>query len=400
MKHYSSIFMGHIPLGKLFFLRLENALLLSLKGDIVEIVSDYDKLESDLESWCRFKGEVFLGKSILPHCYSYKIKKHSNTHFPSLPNKEEVLFQTLNPSMISPKEHGLAPRGVSVESTSVPYYFELSAKNDVWSENLKRIYEDSKFSQWNASSDIAWSEVGEYDPKMEFAIAQIMTYLVENEFSALYVPAKFLPQVSPYYTEVPLLLSSIIGDEARHIEVFTKRAIATGLGVQYSSQNTQQSLYTLFKEDDYFKSSFLLHIMGEGTFIDLLGFLESYAQDEPTKKLLNLAKRDESRHVAYGMNNVKNTLSNNPYRIERIKEAVFRRKAYLDELSGESSLLIETLAIFAGGGDSPAQIQRGLDAVEELKAKMEKNRTKRLIECGIDEELANELSKAHTPNFM
>ena len=48
-----------------------------------------------------------------------------------------------------------------------------------------------------------------------------MTYLVENEFSALYIPAKFISKINPYYMEVPLFLSSLMNDEARHIEVFT-----------------------------------------------------------------------------------------------------------------------------------------------------------------------------------
>ena len=235
---------------------------------------------------------------------------------------------------------------------------------------------------------------------MESSIAQIMTYLVENELSALYVPSKFLPQISPYFHEVPLLLSSIIGDEARHIETFIKRAKATGLGLQYSTLATQQSLYTLFRERDYFASSFLLHIMGEGTFIDLLRFLEDFAQDEPTKKLLSLARKDEKRHVAYGINNVKNALTHNPAKINFLKDIVFKRKHYLDEFSTESTLLLESLAIFAGGGDEVSKIKQGFEAVEDLKQKMESNRTKRLIECGIDEELARDLSRAHTPNFM
>ena len=56
------------------------------------------------------------------------------------------------------------------------------------------------------------------------------------------------------------------------------------------------------------------------------------------------------------------------------------------------------MAILRGGGEE--HILRGFEEVLELKKKMEKNRTNRLIECGIDEELAIDLSKAHTPNFM
>ena len=200
--------------------------------------------------------------------------------------------------------------------------------------------------------------------------------------------------------EVPLFLSSLMNDEARHIEVFTKRANANGGGFQYSSEVTQRSLYSLFKEDDYIKSSFLLHVMGEGTFIDLLSFLEKYMPDDATKKIIKLAKRDEQRHVAYGMEHVKSAIKQNPKRINALKNSAFKRKEFMDEINTESSIVLESLAILAGGGDEPNLYKKGFDLVEELKKKMNENRIKRLIDIGMDEDLANDISKVHTPNFM
>lgn len=139
--------------------------------------------------------------------------------------------------------------------------------------------------------------------------------------------------------------------------------------------------------------------MDEGTFVDLLHFLEDHILDAPTKTLLRLARRDEIRHVAHGMTHIKQGLSRNPNKINQLKRSVFERRNYLDELSGESTLLLESLAVITGG-DTPSAIRKGFEALEKLKKKMEQNRTKRLMECGIDEELARELSKAHTSNFM
>ncbi len=98
------------------------------------------------------------------------------------------------------------------------------------------------------------------------------------------------------------------------------------------------------------------------------------------------------------MSNIKYAIAQNPAKIQALKEVVFARKHYLDTQSSESSLLLESMAILRGGGEE--HILRGFEEVLELKKKMEKNRTNRLIECGIDEELAIDLSKAHTPNFM
>ena len=395
----SCIFMGSLPIGAFFFMRLENAFLLVSKGDIIEVVSDWDNLENDLSMWCAFKGEEFIQKRAI----SQNTDSKGNFIY-ILRKKSPTRFQKFDcTSHIAPPTQGLAPNGVQVELASPNYHFSIESNNDIWSNNISQIYEDSKKSQWNATTDIKWQEIPEFSPALQFAIAQIMTYLTENEFSALYIPARFLGQISPFFTPIPLLLSSIIGDESRHIESFIKRANITGLGVQYSTLTTQQSLFSLWNEKDYFKSSFLLHIMGEGTFIDLLKFLEESFRalgDEASAYLLALARKDESRHVAYGINNVKQAIAQNPAKIVALKEVVFARKNYLDAQSGESSLLLESMALLRGGGEDSVLISNGFEEVQELKKKMEKNRTKRLVECGIDEELALDLSRAHTPNFM
>lgn len=231
----SCVFMGALPLGTLFFMRLENAFLLTQIGALIEVVSDWDNLENDLMMWCAFKGETFKEKRVISQNadskgnFIYVLRKKSPTRF----HKFDTLSHT------SPPTQGLAPNGVQVELASPNYHFGIESNNDIWSSNVEQIYEDSKKSQWNATTDIKWEQMPKFSPSLQFAIAQIMTYLTENEFSALYIPARFLGQISPFFTPVPLLLSSIIGDEARHIESFIKRANITGLGVQYSTLTTQ-----------------------------------------------------------------------------------------------------------------------------------------------------------------
>ena len=46
---------------------------------------------------------------------------------------------------------------------------------------------------------------------------QIMTFLAENEYAALYVPARFIGQIHPHFTEAALFLSTVMVDEARHM---------------------------------------------------------------------------------------------------------------------------------------------------------------------------------------
>lgn len=413
LDHCISIFTGHIPPSKELFLKLENAFLVANQNEIIEIVSFKSNIEIELRGWAKLKGHLYLGRESLKEQFSYKIQKIGKNNFtgtPSWGNKMNGIDSS-NPKLKdlnlsdeilnkAPDDNGLLTRGIITQEGTPFYDFELSHKELVWSEPVSILYEEGKNLQWNATTDIAWNEIPNLDPVLEKAICQIMTYLVENEFSALYIPGKFISRINPYYMEVPLFLSSLMNDEARHIEVFTKRANANGGGFQYSSEVTQRSLYSLFKEEDYIKSSFLLHVMGEGTFVDLLNFLEKHMPDEATRKIIKLAKRDEMRHVAYGMEHVKSAIEQNPKRINALKNTAFKRKEFMDEINSESSILLESLAILAGGSDQPADYKKGFDLVEELKEKMNINRIKRLIDIGMDEDLANEISKVHTPNFM
>ncbi|MDX4035785.1 ferritin-like domain-containing protein [Aliarcobacter skirrowii] len=411
--HCISIFTGNLPPSKALFLRLENAFLICNTYEIIEIVSFKEFIETELRAWARLKGHLYLGREKLKNQYSYKIQKIVKNDYLQKASwgKKMQGINTSNPKLKdldlsddilvkAPDNNGLLTRGIVTQENSPIYDFELSYKEQVWSNPISVLYEEGKNLQWNATTDIPWNEIPNLNPVLEKAICQIMTYLVENEFSALYIPAKFVSKINPYYMEVPLFLSSLMNDEARHIEVFTKRANANGGGFQYSSEVTQKSLFSLFKEDDYIKSSFLLHVMGEGTFVDLLTFLEKYMPDEATKKIIRLSKRDEMRHVAYGIEHVKSAIEQNPNRINALKNTAFKRKEFMDEVNGESSLLLESLAILAGGSDEPDAYKRGFDLVEELKQKMNENRVKRLINIGMDEDLANDISKVHTPNFM
>src|SRR6202008_1556568 len=102
--------------------------------------------------------------------------------------------------------------------------------------------EQAKSQQWNGTTDIPWSDLPSLPGDVERAVCQLMTFLAENEYAALYIPAKFLPRINAQYVEAVLFLGTMIADEARHIEAFTKRALANGGGLQYSAALTEWSL--------------------------------------------------------------------------------------------------------------------------------------------------------------
>src|SRR4030095_3640646 len=86
------------------------------------------------------------------------------------------------------------------------------------------------------------------------------------------------------------------GGEARHIDVFLKRGRLCGVRLGISSVTTSRSLLSLLQIDDFTEATFLLSVLGEGTFLDLLSFIERHAPDDATAELTRRAKNDESRH--------------------------------------------------------------------------------------------------------
>jgi len=59
-------------------------------------------------------------------------------------------------------------------------------------------------------------------------------------------------------------------DEARHIEVFTRRAFLKRTQLGLSTAGGQASLQTLVDEPNFAIAAFLLSVLGEGTFLNLL----------------------------------------------------------------------------------------------------------------------------------
>ncbi len=122
---------------------------------------------------------------------------------------------------------GLAPRGALVESSGpVRPAFDLDEREMVWADIAPQLYANAAAKQWDPAVAVDWGASFDLAPEIEDAVVQIMTYLVENEQAALVVPARFLGRIHPHYREVLQLLAVQVADEARHMEIFTRRGAA------------------------------------------------------------------------------------------------------------------------------------------------------------------------------
>jgi len=296
---------------------------------------------------------------------------------------------------------GLAARGAKVEAGGPEFHFGLNSKEKVWADNVPRLYLQAAAAQWNPATAIDWNAGFELPPEIETAVVQVMTYLIENETAALLVPAKFLAQVHPHFREVMQLLAIQVADEARHIEVFTRRATLRHKGeLGLSTASGQQSLKTLLDEPDFTLASFLLSVLGEGTFLNLLWFLEQHAPDPVTRQVARLAAQDEARHVAFGMSHLQYMIALEPNTLERLAGAINRRHDALAQTAGLNEEVFDALTLLAAGTWTPKAIAQGFEKVQHLKQEMEIDRTGRLEKLGFSRDQASVLSALHTRNFM
>jgi hypothetical protein len=265
----------------------------------------------------------------------------------------------------------------------------------VWSEGIENLYEQAKLRQWNATTDVPW-ELGRDVPEpLELALCTVLTWMVQQEFAAWYVPAKFIPRIHPAYVEPALFLSTQVVDEARHVEAFTKRLFLNGVGFVGSYPATESTIEGLIQQDDFDKASFLLHVLGEGTFLDLFGFLRRYAPDEASRVMFARAHEDESRHVAYGTQRMRSRLSSDPSVVDTFVEGLEERIAFAQEVSGIPPTVEEALVALAAGGERGPAYGRAVDAVREFEAGMSEHRIKRLAGSGFSDAAAQHISDLH-----
>src|SRR4030095_4079951 len=156
-----------------------------------------------------------------------------------------------------------------------------------------------------------------------------MTFLAENEYSALYVPAKWIARIHPHFAETILFLSTQVSDEARHIEVFVKRAVANGGGLQFSSGSTQASLKSLLDQEQFVAASFLLSVLGEGTFLDLLRYIERHAPEPVTRDIARRTRIDETRHVHFALAHIRHALQADVKIRDMLRRAITERASAL-----------------------------------------------------------------------
>ena len=259
-------------------------------------------------------------------------------------------------------------RGAAHRQDSPRYSNIWNEKNASWSAAAGLLYEEAIARQWSSAVDVPWAELPEIDEDLELAMSQLMTFLTQVEFIAGDVPGQYAANVSPDFMEVGLFLATQIMDEARHLDVFRKRALANGVGLLQAGNGA----IGLMQSQDFTEMTATLHLVGEGFVQSLFRMGEMFAQTEVDKKMFRLAAQDESRHVAFGVMHMKHVLEQEPERKEEIHTYLDRQEGLLGLGSTQAGLTGggptgESLAILLGGGKDEVHLEEGYRRLSAIR---------------------------------
>jgi len=287
-----------------------------------------------------------------------------------------------------------APRGAELPEGLPDAQPWVSRKSELWAHNTDGYYEEAVTRQWNATTDIPWERLEgvELPEATGKALSQLMTFLTEVEMIATDTPAMWLPRLNPEFIEVRAFIAAQAMDEARHAEVFRKRALTTGHGLMRASPMNEMALKHLRDADSFSEMSVALHLVAEGNVLTLFRFSEFLSPTDVDKRIFRLVMQDEARHVGYGMQHFKWVLDHFPQKREVLH-------SHLDEAenisfaSGAATELTESFIVLAGGGLKQENIAQGVKITTAFQLKQMYEHFERLDKCGMPERKSGDRSR-------
>ena len=284
------------------------------------------------------------------------------------------------------------PRGAAVrpEAYRVGAY-SVHTLSEIWLDNAEYLYEEALQRQWSSATDIPWHTLEPLPDDVEEAECFLCTFFNEVEFVAGDVPARWIAKTTPDYLEARNVLVAQVMDEARHMDVFRKRALANGGGLMRMSGATSGFVGSIDLARDFTEMSTRLHISGEGAVLTMFRMGELFGQNEAEKTMYRLCAQDEARHVAFGVMHLRFLAATEPERREEID-------CYLDEAEGQlisgqqnpAGALAETseaLAILLGGGMQ--HYDEGHKKLLVIRRRQLKEYMKRVMSAGFGERFEN-----------
>ena len=280
-----------------------------------------------------------------------------------------------------PPRRTMAPRGSDVDPDVPDMGYTVNGKAEVWSDNLLDLYEEAVSRQWSATRDIPWSELPELDPDIEHAMCQLCTVLSEVEMVASDFPAKWLWRINHDFVEAKMFLCTQVMDEARHTEVFRKRALANGGGLGKAKAVVERFLKLILDARTYDEGSALMHLLGEGIVLSLFRAGELIAPSPVEKRIFRLCMQDEARHVAYGTMHLRYRLARDPSLAEDFHSYLDQGEEIIGMLFSTPEVVEPTALLVAGSVEAAEQV--GLAGADMLRTRVIEEYLQRCDHAGL-----------------
>ena len=179
-----------------------------------------------------------------------------------------------------------------------------------------------------------------------------------------------------------MFLATQLVDEARHIDVFLKRARAGGGGLGISSVTTSRSLLSLLELEDFTEAAFLLSVLGEGTFLDLLRFVETPRARRGDPRAGRGARAPTRRATSTSASRTCATRSPPILRLRAARSGGAPPRGHAGQRRRCPRRCRTRSTLLAAGATDPASVARGHHAFRELLDEMHEGRIKRLQSAG------------------
>jgi hypothetical protein len=285
------------------------------------------------------------------------------------------------PSDDAPEELTYRARGAAKREGVPRMGSYAGSKANVWSENATLLYEEAVQRQWSSATDIPWEKLEPLPDEIERAMCQLCTFLTEVEFIAGDTPGQWVPRISNEHFETKLFLCSQIMDEARHLDVFRKRALANGGGLLQASPTS--SLRTIINARDFTEMSAIMHVQAEGFVQSMFRMGELIAQNEAEKRIFRLCAQDESRHLGFGVMHLKYVLEHEPWRREEIHSYLDESENTDPETGTFGIQVAESLIVLLGGDKNNSD--EGFNKFMALRKRQVQEYLHRLDVAGLDD---------------
>lgn len=280
------------------------------------------------------------------------------------------------------RNYSMAARGSALVPGLPDLGYTVNRKSDVWSDNVAALYEEAKARRWAPAVDIAWSQL-QHTPRpaaLEAAMSQLCTTLEEIALVMMEFPSRWVSLINQEFLELKSYLCAQMIDEARHVEVFRKRALAGG-GLKRASVSAEQALKEILCAETYPEASLACNVMLATLVLGV--FTQAVTQSSVDARIFRLCMQDTARELAYGLGQIRYHLAHQPHRTEFVHDFLDRTEHTFLGIAGSPELL-EPLIVLAGGGVSPDALRRGSQHVRRLLQHTVDAYLERLSAVGLD----------------